>query len=108
MPTAIRRIRRFGLRVGLQGDWYLYLIAAGIGLFMGVAATLFLAPLRSLEHFEAATSGTVIWIIVLAGPAIGGVLVADEWHHGSLSLGHDLVGHDDDVVVGQSQSGSID
>lgn len=75
MPTAIRRIRRFGLRVGLQGDWYLYLIAAGIGLFMGVAATLFLAPLRSLEHFEAATSGTVIWIIVLAGPAIGGVLV---------------------------------
>ena len=59
MPTAIRRIRRFGLRVGLQGDWYLYLIAAGIGLFMGVAATLFLAPLRSLEHFEAATSGTV-------------------------------------------------
>jgi CIC family chloride channel protein len=81
MPTAIRRIRRAGLRVGLQGDWYLYILAAGIGLLMGVVATLFLAPLRSLKSIEDATSGTVIWMLVLLGPAIGGLLVglARRW-----------------------------
>ena len=75
MPTAIRRIRRAGLRVGLQGDWCMYLMAAGIGLLMGVVATLFLAPLRSLEQIEDATSGTIIWMLVLLAPAIGGLLV---------------------------------
>lgn len=75
MPTAIRRIRRAGLRVGLQGDWYLYLIAAAIGLLMGIVATLFLGPLRSLEQIESVSTGTVIWMLVLLGPAIGGLLV---------------------------------
>jgi CIC family chloride channel protein len=75
MPTAIRRIRRVGLRIGLHGDWYMYLLAACIGLFMGVVATLFLAPLRGVASLEAALDAKWIWLLVLAGPAVGGVLV---------------------------------
>ncbi len=75
MPSTIRRIRRAGLRVGLQGDWYLYLLAAVIGLLMGVVATLFLGPLRKIEAVEAALDPTVIWMLVLLGPAVGGLLV---------------------------------
>jgi len=75
MSHAIRKIRRLGRRVGLQGDWHLYLLAAGIGLLMGVVATLFLAPLRAAERAESAVGTSTLWIIVLAGPAIGGILV---------------------------------
>ncbi len=75
MPNAIRRIRRAGLRLGLQGDWYMYLLAAGIGLLMGVVATLFLAPLRAIESAEGTLDPTWIWIVVLLGPAVGGLLV---------------------------------
>ncbi len=81
MPSTIRRIRRAGLRIGLQGDWYLYLLAAGIGLLMGVVATLFLAPLRKIEAVEASLNPSVIWMLVLLGPSIGGLLVglARRW-----------------------------
>ena len=75
MPTAIRRIRRAGLRIGLHGDWYMYLLAAGIGLLMGVVATLFLAPLRKMESLESAFDAKWIWLLVLIGPAVGGLLV---------------------------------
>ncbi len=75
MPNAIRRIRRTGLRLGLQGDWYMYLLAAGIGLLMGVVATLFLAPLRAIESAESTLDPTWIWLAVLLGPAAGGLLV---------------------------------
>ena len=81
MPSTIRRIRRAGLRIGLQGDWYLYLLAAGIGLLMGVVATLFLAPLRKIEAVEASLNPSVIWMLVLLGPSIDGLLVglARRW-----------------------------
>jgi len=75
MHSAIRRIRRAGLRVGLQGDWYLYIVAAGIGLFMGVIATLFLAPLRATEAAESGLGPSMLWLVVLLGPAAGGLLV---------------------------------
>ena len=57
MSHAIRKIRRLGRRVGLQGDWHLYLLAAGIGLLMGVVATLFLAPLRAAEAQDVTQTG---------------------------------------------------
>ncbi|MCH2140651.1 MAG: chloride channel protein [Phycisphaerales bacterium] len=75
MHTVIRRIRRAGLRVGLQGEWYMYLLAACIGMLMGVVATLFLEPLRASEIFQSELSHTLLWMVVLLGPTIGGLLV---------------------------------
>ena len=45
-PTLTRALRKTSLRLGFERDWYLYLVAAAIGLVMAVVATAFLAPLR--------------------------------------------------------------
>ena len=42
-------LRKLGIRLGFERDWYLYLVAALIGLFMGFAAVLFIWPLRQSE-----------------------------------------------------------
>ena len=78
--TKMKRIltpylRRFGLRLGFERDWYLYLVAAVIGLFMGFAAVGFIWPLRQSEQLAIALQGTGnFWLLILLGPAIGGLI----------------------------------
>ena len=69
------RLRRIGLRLGFERDWYLYLVAALIGLFMGIAAVLFIWPLRQSELIADSLqdSPNLFWLI-LFGPSIGGLI----------------------------------
>jgi CIC family chloride channel protein len=80
-------LRRIGIRLGFDRDWYLYLVAALIGLFMGIAAVLFIWPLRQSEFFadQLHDSPHLFWLI-LFGPSIGGlitgILIAFLKHEG--------------------------
>jgi len=68
-------LRRLGLRLGFERDWYLYLVAAVIGMFMGLAAVAFVWPLRQSEFFaDHLEHSKNLWILVLLGPAIGGLI----------------------------------
>ena len=68
-------LRRIGLRLGFERDWYLYIVAAVIGVFMGLAAVGFILPLRETEHFGEMLRGSeYLWLIVLLGPAAGGLI----------------------------------
>lgn len=68
-------LRRIVLRLGFEQDWYLYLVAAVIGMFMGLAAVAFIWPLRQSESFaELLTGSENLWILILLGPAIGGLI----------------------------------
>jgi len=76
MPSrAIRTTRRLAIRLGLHKDWWLYGVAALIGLGMGGIAVLFLAPLEWAEARESSIDQTLIWTFVLLAPAIGGLAV---------------------------------
>jgi CIC family chloride channel protein len=69
------KLRRIGLRLGFDRDWYLYIVAGLIGVFMGLAAVGFILPLRQTEHLAAMLKGSEsLWIIVLLGPAAGGLI----------------------------------
>ena len=80
-------LRRMGIRLGFERDWYLYLVAALIGLFMGFAAVLFIWPLRQSEFIGEQLQGSsnLFWLILL-GPSVGGlitgVLIAWLKHEG--------------------------
>lgn len=41
---------RLTQRLGLGREWWLLVVAAGLGLFMGVAALAFIGPIQALEH----------------------------------------------------------
>lgn len=75
-PTLTRVLRKTSLRLGFERDWYLYIVAAVIGLVMAVVATLFIAPLRAMEAWGESLSGHPLlpWLILL-GPAAGGLVV---------------------------------
>ena len=68
-------LSKIGLRLGFERDWYLYLVAAVIGVFMGLAAVCFILPLRETEHFAQFLQGSkYLWVIILLGPAAGGLI----------------------------------
>jgi CIC family chloride channel protein len=68
-------LRKIGIRLGFERDWYLYLVAAVIGVFMGLAAVGFILPLRKTEHFAELLQGSeYLWLIILLGPAAGGLI----------------------------------
>ncbi|MCH2136974.1 MAG: chloride channel protein [Phycisphaerales bacterium] len=76
MPSsAIRTTRRLTHRFGLHRDWWLYVLAMGIGLAMGSLAVLFIRPLQWMEAREAGIAPSTLWIFVLLAPAVGGLLV---------------------------------
>ena len=69
------KLRRIGLGLGFDRDWYLYIVAGLIGVFMGLAAVGFILPLRQTEHLAAMLQGSEsLWILVLLGPAAGGLI----------------------------------
>ncbi len=75
-PTLTRVLRKTSLRLGFERDWYLYIVAAVIGLVMAVVATAFIAPLRAMEDWGDSMGGNPLlpWLILI-GPALGGLAV---------------------------------
>ena len=68
-------LRRFGLKLGFERDWYLYLVASCIGIFMGFVAVAFIWPLRQSELLASSLEGlSYFWVLVLFAPAIGGLV----------------------------------
>ncbi|HIB01005.1 MAG TPA: CBS domain-containing protein [Phycisphaerales bacterium] len=83
----IHYLRKIGLRLGFERDWYLYLVAAVIGVFMGLAAVGFILPLRKSEQIAEIMEGSeYLWLLILLGPAVGGlitgILIAILKHEG--------------------------
>ncbi|MBT7658092.1 MAG: chloride channel protein, partial [Phycisphaerae bacterium] len=69
------KLRKIGLRLGFERDWYLYLVATVIGVFMGLAAVAFIWPLRQSEFLADQFRGYQnLWLLVLLGPGIGGLI----------------------------------
>lgn len=76
MPSRLqRRLRLFGTRLGLEGDWYLLVIASIIGILMGGFALLFIEPIRIVEHWAEydADRTLLLWIVPIA-PVVGGLI----------------------------------
>ncbi|MCH2138736.1 MAG: chloride channel protein [Phycisphaerales bacterium] len=71
----IRRTRRIAIRLGLHKDWWLYGLAACIGLFMGAIAVAFVTPLKHAQSFGDHLDANWIWMAVLLAPFVGGLLV---------------------------------
>ncbi|MCH2148576.1 MAG: chloride channel protein [Phycisphaerales bacterium] len=75
-PSLTRVLRKTSLRLGFERDWYLYLVAAAIGIVIAGVATLFIAPLRHVEMWGIEMQGSPnLWWIVLCAPCIGGLIV---------------------------------
>jgi CIC family chloride channel protein len=68
-------LRRLSSRLGFERDWYLVIIAMGIGLLMGGVATAFIFPLRWIEQWAADRGDTTMirWLVPIA-PVIGALL----------------------------------
>ena len=82
-------LRKLGLRLGFERDWYLHCVAAVIGMFMGLAAVAFIWPLRQSEFIAEQFQGSQnLWILVLLGPAVGGLITGTL----ILLLSHEGVG----------------
>jgi CIC family chloride channel protein len=62
--------------LGLEREWYFVVLAAAIGVLMGSVATLFILPLRWIEHWsgESLADGRVLYVMVAAAPCVGGLL----------------------------------
>ncbi len=74
MPTELNKnLRRLGAKFGLTADWYLVLLAAGIGVVTALVAMAFIWLIHEAAHlFEIASEHRQVWIImILAMPVVG-------------------------------------
>ncbi|MHC4992169.1 MAG: chloride channel protein [Planctomycetota bacterium] len=74
MTTLAKRLIRLSARLGFERDWYLVIVAMGIGLVMGGVATAFIYPLRMIEEWTAGADRRILWWLVPIAPAVGGLL----------------------------------
>ncbi|MBQ72480.1 MAG: hypothetical protein CMJ67_06195 [Planctomycetaceae bacterium] len=72
--AAWNLILRISDRLGLGREWWLLALAAGFGLFMGVAALAFIGPIQALEHLAESIGvdqpGLMLWLLPLV-PVVG-------------------------------------
>ena len=64
---------RLRLRLGLDREWWLLAVAAGVGALMGVAAIAFIMPIRWLERLPERMEAAEPWMrqaAVLAAPVV--------------------------------------
>ena len=64
-------------RLGFSREWWMLVVAAGVGLLMGVAGYLFIKPIQMLEHqaevFGMESPSMLLWLLPVI-PVIGAVL----------------------------------
>ena len=64
-------------RLGFSREWWMLVVAAGVGLFMGVAGYLFIKPIQMLEHqaevFGMESPSLLLWLLPVI-PVIGALL----------------------------------
>ena len=64
-------------RLGFSREWWMLVVAAGVGLFMGVAGYLFIKPIQMLEHqaevFGMESPSLLLWMLPVI-PVIGAIL----------------------------------
>jgi CIC family chloride channel protein len=64
-------------RLGFSREWWMLVVAAGVGLFMGVAGFLFIKPIQMLEHqaevFGMESPSLLLWLLPVI-PVIGAIL----------------------------------
>jgi len=67
-------MRRFGAKLGLDRDWYLILVAAGIGLLMGNVAIAFIWPLHWLGEHARDLPPEQLRLLIPIAPVVGALL----------------------------------
>jgi CIC family chloride channel protein len=68
-------VRSLAVRLGLERDWYLVIVATFIGLLMGGVAMAFITPIHAVEHWAKHTADPILMMyLVPIAPAIGGLL----------------------------------
>jgi CIC family chloride channel protein len=72
MPRRLAvKLRRLSTRLGFERDWYLVMVAMGIGLVMGAVAAAFILPLRAVEHALTGVDAGLLWWLIPILPAVG-------------------------------------
>jgi len=77
MRSRIRLPAPLQLRLGLDREWWLLVVAAAVGALMGIAAIAFILPIRWLEHLPERLQSPNTWtthLAVLAAPIAGALL----------------------------------
>ncbi|MHC5023571.1 MAG: chloride channel protein [Planctomycetota bacterium] len=75
-----RRLRLLGAKLGFERDWYLILVAGGIGLVMGTVAIAFILPLRWLEEHGGDLPREFLLWLVPTMPVLGALLAGTVMH----------------------------
>jgi chloride channel protein, CIC family len=80
LGETLKRLRRIGARLGFERDWYLIVVAAGIGLLMGGAATAFILPIHAVEEWSRRGELRIpLWVVPVA-PVVGALLTGLLFH----------------------------
>ncbi|UCD73909.1 MAG: chloride channel protein [Phycisphaerales bacterium] len=80
MPTALTKtLRLLSTKLGFEADWYLVLIAAGIGVFTAAVAMAFIELIHlANEIFHQASTAQLLWLtplLPMVGALIAGVII---------------------------------
>ncbi len=75
-----RRLGRLRTSLGLGREWYLFAVAAVIGVVMGGAATAFIMPLRLVERWSNGAGPAILWWLVPTAPVAGALLAGTVVH----------------------------
>ena len=74
VPKALNTILSFGRRIGLHQDWYLIVVAAGIGTVTAFGAIAFMTLMEGAERRIAEVSGFIPWWTLPALPMVGALV----------------------------------
>ncbi|MCH2160820.1 MAG: chloride channel protein [Phycisphaerales bacterium] len=78
MPRKLaNKIRRLPSRLGFGREWWLLVLAMGVGLLMGVAALAFIEPIQWFEHLAAnwaGNHGNLLIPMIIIVPVVGALL----------------------------------
>ncbi len=79
VPKSLNNILSFGRRIGLHQDWYLIVVAAGIGTVTAFGAIAFMTLMEGTERRVAELSGVIPWwtlpVLPMGGALVSGLIV---------------------------------
>ncbi|MHC4429577.1 MAG: hypothetical protein ACYS0D_13385 [Planctomycetota bacterium] len=76
-PRALslaRRLRRLSARLGFERNWYMIIVAAGIGVLTAAVAMAFMWTIRETEHAALSIPRAALWWVIALAPMGGAVL----------------------------------
>lgn len=78
--ATARRLRRLSISLRLDRDWWIFVVAALIGVVMSGVAIAFMAPLRAVERLAEESDPGWLWWLVPTVPVVGATLAGVVLH----------------------------